>query len=83
MAGNVNYAASEKFRAEVHKHVGYLLCTPLAWSIFQYLTDNRILNKLTMLIELVLFSIGYLFVNNSCGIMKSRDVKYVKRIPYD
>lgn len=79
MTKQLSYADSEKFRAEAHKHIGYLLCTPLAVDMLQFLVDGHTIPNLIFFAEFYLLLAGYLMINNSYVIMKERDEKYVRK----
>ncbi len=73
MTKQLSYADSEKFRAEAHKHIGFLLCTPLALSILKLLVEAKEINLLYLPALVTLFMLGYLMINNSYSMMKARD----------
>jgi hypothetical protein len=79
MTKQLSYADSEKFRAEAHKHIGFLLCTPLALNTLHFLVDGEMIDPSNVLRGLVFFIIGYLLIKNSYAIMKKRDEKYVRK----
>ncbi len=79
MTKQLSYADSEKFRAEAHKHIGYLLCTPLALELLHFLVDGHTIPSLIFFIEFYIAIVGYLIINNSYVIMKKRDEKYVRK----
>ena len=79
MTKQLSYADSEKFRAETHKHIGYLLCTPLALDLLHLLVDSQAIKTVDCFVEFCLFVVGYLMINNSYVIMRKRDEKYVRK----
>ncbi len=79
MTKELSYADSEKFRAEAHKHIGYLFCTPLALDMLHFLVDGQIIELGNFSIEFYIAIVGYLIINNSYVIMRERDKKYVRK----
>lgn len=79
MTKYLSYAESEKFRAEAHKQMGLILCTPLALSLLKVWVDAKDLNLDHLFFTLPLFIFGFFSVNYSYVIMKRRDEKYVRQ----
>lgn len=72
----VDFKDSEKFRAEQHKFWGNSLMIPLGLDILSVLVYAKELVIESLLIEVVLFVAGYLFITNSHNIMVNRDRNY-------
>ena len=79
MTKQLSYADSEKFRADAHKHIGFIFCTPFALSILKLLVEAKEINLLYLPALVALFILGYLLINNSYSMMKKRDEKYVRK----
>ena len=68
-----------KFRAEVHRTVGYAICTPLSLMILNALLKNKLglIFNLTNSLAFLMFIVGVLSVTHGLTIMTKLDeVKY-------
>lgn len=67
------WSESEKFRADIHRISGFTFMSPLCLKVLEFLNTNLpwTMNfNPKLLIKLVLFIIGYLFLVNSLDILR-------------
>jgi len=67
------YDRSEAFRAQSFFYIGAVWCTPFCLEVLRLVQHETNFNLMIMLIDLLLFGVGYLLIQGSYSIMKKRD----------
>ena len=73
----INYADSDKFKAELTKYCGLVLATPFCWDLLHFLANEEAMNLLKLLFEFILLGISIALIIQSYVIMIQRDEKYI------
>ena len=67
------YDRSEAFRAQSFFYIGAVWCTPFCLEVLRLVQQEASFDLVIMLLDLIFFGIGYLFIQGSYSIMKKRD----------
>ena len=73
------YDGSEEFRAQIFFLLGSILATPFCLGVLDFLQNAKETNAASWILEIVMFVVGYLTVNESYCIMKKRDEENARK----